>query len=264
MEVAGLAVGIVPLYNAIIDILGRVDAYRKFGAESQTSFVHFEAAKVRLQDWADSVGIRDGRLADHHDSRLDEHKRAWIIKMALEALKTLLDEVEHTSLSMKLPTRRPTAEAGFWPTHLDRNTDKPEHHQVLSKRSRLNWAMGGKEKFNRNIAVLEGLVAVLYQVAPPGNGDAGQWLTSMSYSFDWWGGQPIPRLPAESDALPANAILSLIRLLSTPLILSSNPLGRQRGTFHRLRGRLKDHSGEPHRTRPERYSRLARRSQIRR
>ena len=188
MEVAGLAVGIVPLYNAIIDILGRVDAYRKFGAESQTSFVHFEAAKVRLQDWADSVGIRDGRLADHHDSRLDEHKRAWIIKMALEALKTLLDEVEHTSLSMKLPTRRPTAEAGFWPTPLGRTTDKPEHHQVLSKRSRLNWAMGGQEKLNRNIAVLEGLVAVLYQVAPPGNGDAGQWLTSMSYSFDWWGG----------------------------------------------------------------------------
>ena len=201
MEAAGLAVGIVPLYNAIIDIIGRVDAYRKFGAESQTSLVHFEAAKVRLQDWADGVGIRDGRLADHHDPRLDEPKRAWIIKMALENLKTLLDEVEHTSSSLKLPIRRPTAEAALWPRPLDQTTDKPENHQVLSKRSRLNWAIGGKEKLNRNITVLEGLVAVLYRVAPPGNGDAGQWLKSMSYSFDWWGGQPIPRLPAESDAL---------------------------------------------------------------
>ncbi len=213
MEAAGLAVGIVPLYNAIIDILGRVDAYRKFGAESQTSLVHFEAAKVRLQDWADSVGIRDGRLADHHDPRLDEPKRAWIIKMALESLKTLLDEVEHTSSSLKLPTRRPTAEAGFWPRPLDQTTNEPEHHQVLSKRSRLNWAMGGEKKFNNNIAKLEKMVTALYHVAPQGNGDAGQWLTSMSYSFDSWGGYPILRLLAESDALPANAIQSLIKVV---------------------------------------------------
>ncbi|KAL8649962.1 MAG: hypothetical protein Q9226_005349, partial [Calogaya cf. arnoldii] len=74
-----------------------------------------EAAKVRLQDWAVSVGIRDGKLLDHHNSRLDETKRASIIRMALESLKTLLDEVGHASSSSKLPTRRPTAKPDLWP-----------------------------------------------------------------------------------------------------------------------------------------------------
>ncbi|KAL8652617.1 MAG: hypothetical protein Q9226_004198 [Calogaya cf. arnoldii] len=182
MEIAGLAVGIVgivPLYNAVIDILGRVDAYKKFGAETQTSLVHFEAAKVRLQDWADSVGIRDGKLADHHNPRLDETKRASIIRMALESLKTLLDEVEHTTTSFKLPTRRPTAKADLWPTPLNEAGNKPEHHQVTSKMSRMNWAMGGREKLNRNIAVLEGWVDVLYHVATPGGGAAEHLVTSI-------------------------------------------------------------------------------------
>lgn len=204
MEAAGLAIGIVSLYKATIDILGHVDAYKKFGADSQTSIVHFEAAKVRLQDWADNVGIRDGKLADHHNPRLDEPKRASIIENALECLKTLLEEVERTSSSFKLPIRRPTAEADLWPTPFDETANKPKHHQAISKRSRLNWAMGGKEKLNRDIAVLEGLVTVLYQVAIPGDGGAGHWVTSMSYPFDWLGGYPIPRLPVNSDALPAH------------------------------------------------------------
>ncbi|KAL9626352.1 MAG: hypothetical protein Q9204_007373, partial [Flavoplaca sp. TL-2023a] len=164
MEAAGLAVGILSLYNAAIDILGRVDTYKKFGAESQISLVHFEAAKVRLQDWADRVGIREGKMANF------EAKRAVIVKTALENLKMLLDEVEHTSSSFKLSIRRPTANANL----LVETEQKPEHYQV-SKRSRLDWAMGGKEKLNKNIAVLERLVNVLYQVATPGGASAGHW-----------------------------------------------------------------------------------------
>ncbi|KAL8756705.1 MAG: hypothetical protein Q9199_002751 [Rusavskia elegans] len=203
MEVAGLVVGIVSLYNATIGILGRVDAYKKFGAESQTSSVHFEAAKVRLQDWAVSVGIRDGKLADHHSPRLDEPNRASIIKMALECLKTLLDEVEHTSSSFKLPIRRPTAEADLWPTPFDETANKPEHHQAISKRSRLNWAMGGREKLNRNIAVLEGLVNVLYQVAIPGDGGAGHW---------------VPTLPSEENDAPFSASEAALKSTQESLI----------------------------------------------
>ncbi|KAL9037395.1 MAG: hypothetical protein Q9180_003739 [Flavoplaca navasiana] len=80
----------------------------------------------------------------------------------------LFDEVEQTSSSFKLPVRRPTANCNL----PDETGEKPEHHQA-SKRSRLNWAMGGKEKLNKNVAVLEGLVNVLYQVASPGDASAG-------------------------------------------------------------------------------------------
>ncbi|KAL9630089.1 MAG: hypothetical protein Q9204_004903 [Flavoplaca sp. TL-2023a] len=192
MEAAGLAVGILSLYNAAIDILDRVDTYKKFGAESQISLVHFEAAKVRLQDWADRVGIRKGKMTNF------EAKRAVIVKSALESLKILLDEVEHTSSSFKLPVRRPTAN-----TILPGETrEKPEHHQA-SKRSRLNWAMGGKEKLNKNVAVLEGLVNVLYQVATPGEASASHWLNS----------------PLKDDEAPLTASEAALKSIQESLIV---------------------------------------------
>ncbi|KAL8773658.1 MAG: hypothetical protein Q9209_001424 [Squamulea sp. 1 TL-2023] len=179
MEAASLALGIVSLYSAAIDILGRVDAYNKFGGESQTILLHYEAAKIRLQDWADNVGIRDGKLADQHSPRLDEPKRAVIIKMALETLTKLLNEVDQSSSSIKLPTGRPSAESDLWITPLDKARSKPEHHQALSKRSRIAWAMGGKDQLIRNVAAFEGLVNVLYQVANPSDGGADQLVSTL-------------------------------------------------------------------------------------
>ncbi|KAL8999176.1 MAG: hypothetical protein Q9169_001955 [Polycauliona sp. 2 TL-2023] len=179
MEAAGLAIGILSLYKATIDVLDRVDAYKKFGADSQISLIHFEAAKVRLHDWADKVGLRNGKLADSHSPFLDEPKRALIIQMALENLTKLLDEVEHTSSAFKLLTRRPTAKADLWPTPLEESGTKPRHDQTVSKRGRINWALGGREKLDRNITTLEGLVNVLYQVATPSDGGAGHWATTL-------------------------------------------------------------------------------------
>lgn len=69
MEAAGLAAGILSLYNACIDITTRFDAYKNFEVESQVTTTYFEALKVKLQDWADGVGIRNGELVDDHDSR---------------------------------------------------------------------------------------------------------------------------------------------------------------------------------------------------
>ncbi len=181
MEVAGLAVGIVSLYNATVDILSRVDAYKNFGAESQTNFVHFEAAKLRLQDWADSVGIQNGKLADGHNPRLDDPKRASIIKTALEGLTKLFDDVERTSSSFKLPTRRPTADADIWLTPFDEVRSKPERHQAVSKKSRLAWAMGAKEKLNKNVVEFDGLVTVLYHVANPSDVNGDHFVSSTLY-----------------------------------------------------------------------------------
>ncbi|KAL8859660.1 MAG: hypothetical protein Q9178_003774 [Gyalolechia marmorata] len=180
MEVAGLAVSIVSLYNATVDVLGRVEAYKNFGTESQTNFVHFEAAKIRLQDWADSVGIQNGQLADRHNPRLDDLKRASIIKTALEGLTKLFDDVERTSSSINLPTRRPTADADIWLTPFDDVRSKPEHHQAGSKRSRLAWAMGGKEKLNKNVVAFDGLITVLYHVANPSDVNGDHFVSTLS------------------------------------------------------------------------------------
>ncbi|KAL8721991.1 MAG: hypothetical protein Q9225_001426 [Loekoesia sp. 1 TL-2023] len=166
-EGVGLAISIASLYNACIDITARLDAYKNFELESQVTTTYFEALKVKLQDWADGVGIRNGELVDDHDSRLDDPKRVPIIRKALEYLKKLLERVEHTTSSIKLPLRQRSAGTDRWILPFDEDRSKDEHRQPLSKRSRMYWSMGKKEKLNKDVVDFERLVNVLYHVADP-------------------------------------------------------------------------------------------------
>lgn len=93
MEAVGLALGIASLYKATVDILSCLDAYQNFGTESQASLLRFKGAHIRPEDWANRVGIRAGKLADHHDSRLDDPRRASIIKDALACLGKVFSKV---------------------------------------------------------------------------------------------------------------------------------------------------------------------------
>ncbi|KAL9630198.1 MAG: hypothetical protein Q9164_006540, partial [Protoblastenia rupestris] len=181
MEAAGLAVGIVSLYNASIDILSRFDAYKNFGAESQVTIVHFDASKMKLQDWAKCVGIRDGKLVDVHDARLDDPRRGSIIKNALGHLKKVFEKVEYTSSSVRLPSRQRSAGTDDWITPFDKTMSKLEQRQHFSKRSQMAWATGGKAKLNKDVSVFEGLVNVLYDVVNPREFQPGPVITCMSH-----------------------------------------------------------------------------------
>lgn len=184
MEVAGLAVNIVSLYNAVVDILIRFDAYRNYATESRATIIHFEAAKIRLHDWADSVGIKDGKLVDHHDPRLDDPGRASIIRDDLDCLKKFLDKINYTNSTIKLPTRQRIAETYHWITPFDdaeRDAERgAEPRHPLSKKSRIAWATGAKDKLNKDVLKFEGLVNALYHIANPKDVRAGNTLTSSS------------------------------------------------------------------------------------
>lgn len=56
MEPISLAVGIIPLYSAAIDLLDRVRDFRNFEDDSRTALLRFDASKLKLQDWAQSLG----------------------------------------------------------------------------------------------------------------------------------------------------------------------------------------------------------------
>ncbi|KAL8708407.1 MAG: hypothetical protein Q9220_006697 [cf. Caloplaca sp. 1 TL-2023] len=167
MEAAGVVIGIISLYQAVIKIIDHAEAYKNIGLESRVALIHFEAAKSRLQDWACDVGIRDGRLAERHDSRLDDAKRVCVIKDTLECLRDLCEKVEKTQSSIKLPMRSQRLETDNWSTSLDDRIGDLTTHQTSSKRSRLVWAAGGREKLSKEIILFEGLVNTLYHVIDP-------------------------------------------------------------------------------------------------
>ena len=167
MEVVGLAVGIASLYKAAIDILSCLDAYQNFGIESQASLLHFEGAQIRLEDWANRVGICAGKLADHYDSRLDDPRRASIIKDALVCLEKVFNKVEYTTSSIKPLSRQRSAGTNSWATSYDEPRSKHDSRQHLSKRSRIAWAAGGRERLNKDVLLFEGVVNVLHHVINP-------------------------------------------------------------------------------------------------
>ena len=97
MEPVSLAIGVAGLYNASIDVLTHVRDYKDFGRESSMTIARFDASKLMLQNWAKTLGIRDGKLVDPHDSRLDDSQTASVIKNILRCLKDVFDKVEYVS-----------------------------------------------------------------------------------------------------------------------------------------------------------------------
>ena len=169
MEPVSLAVGIVPLYNVALEVLDRVHDYRDFGEESQTLFSHFEASKLKLQNWAEALGLcgHGGNLADPHDPRLDDPRTASVIQNILRASATIFDKVEYRSASLKLPLRQRSADTSGWSLPTDYNSNKSKQYQHFSTKSRIAWATGGKGKFEKDVRSFEGLVDILSALVPP-------------------------------------------------------------------------------------------------
>lgn len=166
MEPVSLAVGLVPIFISAIDILDRVRDYKEFGDESETTLSRFEASKLKLQNWAKASGICDGKLSDAHDPRLDEPRTASVVQNILHASIKIFDKVEYQSQSLRLPTRQLSAGIDGWAVPADDIRQSHPERQILSKRSRLAWATGGKARFEKDVRNFESLVNVLTDVVP--------------------------------------------------------------------------------------------------
>ena len=169
MEPLSLAVGLVPLYSIALEVLDRVRDYRDFGDESQTIFLHFEASKLKLQHWAQDLGLRgnDGTLAEPHDPRLDDPTTASVIQAILRTTVTVFYKVEYRSASLKLPLRQRSADTSGWSLPTDYDSNKLKQPQRFSTKSRIAWATGGKGKFEKDVRSFEGLVDILSTIVPP-------------------------------------------------------------------------------------------------
>lgn len=167
MEPVSLAVGIVSLYNTFIEVSSRVRDYNEFGAESQTTLLRFDASKLKLENWAKALGIRNGKLMDTHDPRLDEPQTASVIQSVLHWSTTAFDKVEARSTSLRLPLHQRSARTDGWSLLSDDIKNEVDRRQNLSTKSRIAWATGGKAKLSKDVYRFEELVNILRDVVPP-------------------------------------------------------------------------------------------------
>ena len=179
MEPISLAVGVVSLYNVSIDVLDHVRDYKEFGTESQTTLVCFEASKLKLKNWANGLGIRDGKLVDSHDPRLDDPKTASVIQNVLRQSTKIFGKLQDTRTSLRLPVQQLSTETDGWLLPVDDIRNEVEQRQSSSTRSRLAWATGGKAKLGKEVRNFEGLVNILNEVVPPRESEAGSMIKYM-------------------------------------------------------------------------------------
>ncbi|KAL9615930.1 MAG: hypothetical protein Q9160_009142 [Pyrenula sp. 1 TL-2023] len=186
MEAAGLAVGVVSLYNNFVEVLKIVDAYKSSGLDAQLATDRYNASKLRLQKWAKEVGIKDGPLTDSHDSRLDEPQVASVVKNILRRLSEVFDKAEYTSISSGILQERQPDNHLDWKTPQDGRRSTVALDKPLSIRSRLNWALRRKDRFTKDIQSFEGLVNILHDVVPQyqGNGPTSADLSQLDQKLD--------------------------------------------------------------------------------
>jgi hypothetical protein len=194
MEVAGLAIGLVGLYNVCVEVLEKVDAYRNFGAESRLALTRLDINKAIFKDWADRVGLtaavagtanvspdtaRHATPRPHHPLLEDPAVGPLVQRtlacirdifsatdISLSKLDLLLDMDSEVSLS-------PGADATVVQKALLRGLKpleaaKKRPLMLAAKKAKLGWAWGGKGRFIAQVEAFEVLLERLRTLVPPG------------------------------------------------------------------------------------------------
>jgi Prion-inhibition and propagation len=168
MEIAGVAIAIPGLLTSCLDLIERIDSYKDFNIHSRQLVARCDASKLRLREWADSVGVSDNKLSDEHHIRLDYPEVASIVKTILISLCDTFQKSEHTRSRLRLPPGQASLVSSSWPvlarTDLDANNAR---RNVSSAKSGIAWAVKYRSQFTNQVETFEVLVEKLYDLVPP-------------------------------------------------------------------------------------------------
>jgi Prion-inhibition and propagation len=168
MEIAGLAVGVPGLFTVCLGLIDRVDFYKSFEVDSRQLVARFETSKLRLREWASSVGISDDKLSDGHHTRLDHPEVASVVRTILLSLCEVFEKSEHTRTRLRLPPEQANLVSSPWPILRRNEIDKNKAGLTLSSaRSGIAWAVKFRSQFTNQVEMFEILIDRLYDLVPP-------------------------------------------------------------------------------------------------
>ncbi|KAI1370077.1 hypothetical protein F4677DRAFT_399188 [Hypoxylon crocopeplum] len=151
MEAAGLGIGVVglaSLLNTTRDIREMVSSYREFDFDSRPYFVQREAAKASLQQWSESMGYDQGELKVDHHKALDNPEMLSIVRKIVQCI----NEIDGDAGNHPSHTSSQSRPAGPAPRDPHSRRKKPTRLEKFqgptSRRTKLAWVFGGKEKIS--------------------------------------------------------------------------------------------------------------------
>lgn len=171
MEIAGLAVGVVGLaglFSVCQDAIEQINTYKNIGPEYRSSEARFKLSKQIFQSWADDVGISGIKMRESHHPKLDDPAVASVVKQALLSIYEIFHVTRNTSLAprLELSDSNPLSPASGFEALPNKSRHKSSL-QVLSKRDKIQWMLGGKINFGKQVDAFGDLVEKLCSLVPP-------------------------------------------------------------------------------------------------
>ncbi|KAI2627734.1 hypothetical protein GGR54DRAFT_429923 [Hypoxylon sp. NC1633] len=170
MEAAGVGIGVAglaSLLGTVRDIHGVVNSYREFDFESRPHFVQRDAARASYQQWSESVGYDQGELKDDHHKALDNPAVLSIVREIEQCIREIDVDAGNDPLYISSQPR-PAGPASRDPLSRTKKSMQLERFRgSASRRTKLAWALIGKEKISDQTELVAALLQCLRELVPP-------------------------------------------------------------------------------------------------
>lgn len=163
MEPVGLSVGIIGLaglFSTCLNALEKFDSWKDFGRDSRSLAAQFRAHKLRLEQWGQAVGFKQGSLSDEHDKLLDDPRILSIVEELLSAIKNICRDDDNPFPTTASGVQKRSLKDQMFKSHA------PSHTPFESKRQKLSWVLRDKVKRMAQVEQFSLLVDNLHSLVP--------------------------------------------------------------------------------------------------
>lgn len=160
--------GLAGLFSTCLDVIEKASLYKNFNSEHYLIHTQYEADRVLFQLWAQKVGIGKLRPQDTHHEYLDNPEIASIVQRILSSIQGIFTKTMSELSDMELSSKTGTMEFLKVNDHLAQYSAQTLSSQAAaSKRHKVRWAFGGRDKSMERARMFSEMVSRLYMLVPP-------------------------------------------------------------------------------------------------
>lgn len=191
-EAAGLAIGLVGIFNNVLDCFNYVHIGRNFGKRYQTCLLKLDSARLRLSRWGAAVGIVGDmdHLASLQSTKIPDQEVDHAEKI-LGQILVLFDNIQKESAKLR-PKDESNQHVHDDATDLDPVTASLHLKMVHLSKSRqrttnpwqkAKWALYSEKHFNELVDNITSLTGQLIELFPESRERQQQLCTSEIFEF---------------------------------------------------------------------------------
>lgn len=159
--------GLASLPKTIWEVTEGIKSYKQFDSDSRPYFALSNAARVSYKQWSESVGFDQNGLKDDHHKALDDPGVLNSVYEIIESIQGIVGDAENNQPNVSSqPTLAGPSSRGS-NVRPKKRTQLEKFQGSTSRKTKLDWASGGKDTISEKIQLVESLLRRLYELVPP-------------------------------------------------------------------------------------------------